>query len=79
LLCIAATPHPKSATTYGHNDPFDKLISSYDFCTGETISRAIVTPEKQSCWSKQSEAASSGGVCPSDLLAAVCYRRRKRR
>lgn len=70
---------PKSATAYGRNDPFDKLTSSHDFCTDETIPRIIVASMKQSYWSKQSKAASSGGVCPSDLLAAVCYHRCKLR
>lgn len=59
----------KSATANGRNDQFDQLTSSHDFCTGETISTAIVAPTKQSCWSKQSKAASSGGDLP---LRSAC-------
>lgn len=61
--------YPKSAIANGRNGPFNKLTSSHDFCTGETISRIIVAPTKQSCWSKQSKAASSGGDQP---LRSAC-------
>lgn len=82
LLCIATTGTTltsKSATANGRNDPLDKLTRAHNFCTDETISRIIVAPTKQSVGANKTKRQAAVGICPSDLLAAVCYHSCKRR